>query len=131
MKATFADTFYFLALLNPRDAAHAKAVLASQRLTGRLVTTQWVLVEVGDALAAPAERPKFLALLTALDQDANVEIVTDSQFYRKGVELFRHRPDKDWPLTDCISFAVMDHFGIREALTGDSHYRQASYVPLL
>jgi hypothetical protein len=39
MKATFAETFYFLALFNPRDPSHADARAIGRRLTGRLVTT--------------------------------------------------------------------------------------------
>jgi predicted nucleic acid-binding protein len=50
MKAVFADTFYFLALLNERDAAH-KRVVAAGRTTGlSLVTTELVLLELADAL---------------------------------------------------------------------------------
>ncbi len=46
MKETFADTFYFLALLNPRDQNHAKAQEISASLAGRLVTTDYILLEV-------------------------------------------------------------------------------------
>ena len=34
MKSVFADTFYFLALLNERDAAHERAVAASRGKSG-------------------------------------------------------------------------------------------------
>jgi hypothetical protein len=40
-------------------------------------------------------------------------------------------PDKQWPLTDCISFVVMQREGLSEALTGDLHFEQASFVALL
>jgi hypothetical protein len=49
----------------------------------------------------------------------------------RGLDLYRSRPDKDWPLTDCISFVVMAQRGITEALTGDHHFRQAGFTPLL
>ena len=45
----------------------------------------------------------------------------------RGVERFRKRPDKDWPLTDCISFVVMEDEGISDALTGDRHFEQAGF----
>src|SRR5208337_2598612 len=56
VKAIFADTFYFLALLRLEDSAHARAIAASQNRTERLITTAWILTEVADALAAPAMR---------------------------------------------------------------------------
>ncbi len=132
MTETFADTFYFLAVLNPRDAAHAAARTAHRERKGRLVTTRWVLTEVADAFAAPAHRIKFLTLLEELESEPDVVIlpVTEDQF-RRGVELYRQRPDKDWPLTDCISFAVMADRGITDALTGDRHFRQAGFNPVL
>lgn len=131
MNVVFADTFYYLALLNPRDSAHQEALAISEQLTARLMTTQYVLTEVADAFAAPLERPKFLALLASLETDPDVSIFPASdELFKKGVELYRRRPDKDWPLTDCIGFVVMRENGIAEALTGDSHFKQAGFMPL-
>jgi predicted nucleic acid-binding protein len=132
MRVVFADTYYYLAVLNPRDSAHARALAITPTLSGRLVTTSYVLTEVADALAAPPDRPRFLALLAALDADANVTIVPASEeLFRRGVELYRQRPDKDWPLTDCLTFVVMNDAGSIEALTGDHHFRQAGFQTLL
>lgn len=39
--------------------------------------------------------------------------------------------DKDWSLTDCISFVVMEQHGISEALTADHHFEQAGFTVLL
>jgi predicted nucleic acid-binding protein len=41
------------------------------------------------------------------------------------------RPDKEWSLTDCILFVVMEQRGLREALTGDHHFEPAGFVALL
>jgi predicted nucleic acid-binding protein len=132
MKATFVDTFYYLALVNSDDSGRAKAMAASQNRQGRLVTTEWVMVEVADALADPVERPKFLAILDAIGSDASVSLVeADDALFRRAVELYRHRPDKEWSLTDCESFVVMDEQGIREALTADAHFEQAGFIALL
>jgi hypothetical protein len=78
MKGLFADTYYYLALLNPRDSAHPEAVAIGPTLAGRLVTTQYVLTEVADALSAPQDRAKFLALLVLLESDPSVTIVPGS-----------------------------------------------------
>jgi predicted nucleic acid-binding protein len=82
MKANFADTFYFLALLNPRDQAHSKAQEICTSLEGRLITTEYILVEVGDALSRQQDRPRFLSLLETLSSDPNAEVVSaNSQLF--------------------------------------------------
>lgn len=75
MNATFVDTFYYLALVNADDAGHEKAMAASRNRQGRLVTTQWIMLEVADALADPIERPKFLAILDAIGNDPTVALI--------------------------------------------------------
>ena len=63
MNKTFADTFYYLALLNPGDAAHERALALTTDRNGQLITTRWVLTEVGDAMAAPQYRSRFVNLV--------------------------------------------------------------------
>jgi uncharacterized protein len=132
MKAVFADTFFYLVLLNPRDSAHKLAVAASDELTFPIVTTEFVLLEVADALAAPTEKTKFLNLLRSLREDSAATIISvSSELLGRGIEFYGHRADKDWPLTDCISFIVMNHHQITDALTGDAHFAQAGFRALL
>jgi predicted nucleic acid-binding protein len=132
MIGRFADTFYFLALLNRSDAAHHRAVSLSTRSGGPLVTTAWVLTEVADALASPKDRPGFLTLMRALQSDPDIEVIpADEKLFDAGIDLYARRPDKEWSLTDCISFVVMERRGIVEALTGDHHFEQAGFRALL
>ena len=51
--------------------------------------------------------------------------------FEAGFNLFEARPDKDWSLTDFISFVVMEREGLTEALTGDHHFEQAGFTALL
>jgi predicted nucleic acid-binding protein len=105
MTPRFADAFYYLAVVNPRDQAHDRVMDRAGSLLGPVVTTAWVLTEVGDALAAPAFRPIFLDLMNELWADEETEIIPASDdLFRRGVGLFSRRPDKGWSLTDCISF---------------------------
>lgn len=49
----------------------------------------------------------------------------------EGISLYAARPDKDWSVTDCISFVVMRDEGMTHALTGDRHFEQAGFKALL
>ena len=132
MKAAFADTFYFAALLSEGDAAHELALEASRNTVSRLVTTAWVLTELADGLSAPPMRRVCTELLASLWRNPNTTIVPPTQeLFERGVALYAERSDKDWSLTDCISFVVMREMGISEALTGDRHFEQAGSEALL
>jgi len=54
MSEVFADTSFYLALLNPRDRHHGLAIESARRMPGRTVTTEFVLVEVGNGLSGTA-----------------------------------------------------------------------------
>jgi len=132
MTPVFADTFYFLALLNPRDVAHARAVDFSEKQEIPVLTTAWVLTEVADALSQPPGRSIVTALLRNLETDTLFTILPpDPVLFRQGIDLYSSRPDKNWSLTDCISFAAMRQHGLTESLTGDRHFEQAGFKALL
>lgn len=132
MNRVFADTFYFLALLNAGDKAHARALAYTASFQGEIVTTAWVLTELGDAMSDPANRMEFVSTFKDLEADPQVRIVAaDSILFQDGVKLFAARPDKEWSLTDCISFVIMTREGIAEALTGDHHFEQAGFIACL
>jgi predicted nucleic acid-binding protein len=132
MNAHFGDTFYFLALVSRDDAAHERAVAYFRGSRPPLITTAWVLTEVADALAAPAQRPTFLALRSALRADPEATIVPPSeQLFERGIDLYAKRMDKEWSLTDCISFVVMSEMSLTDALTADHHFEQAGFRALL
>lgn len=64
--------------------------------------------------------------------DENVEIVPlQMALYEEGVALYASRLDKQWSLTDCLSFVVMERSGLTEALTADQHSEQAGFLALL
>jgi uncharacterized protein len=132
MNAVFADSHSFFAILNPRDAAHAKAMEFGRQYRGPLVTTAWVLTEVADGLASTPRRQVFRALLDDLEASkTNLIVPANAETFEKGVEFYHARPDKQWSLTDCISFVVMSEERIAEALTGDHHFEQAGFTALL
>ena len=132
MTPLFADTFFFLALLNRADHGHERAVAYVQGLSSDLMTTVWILTELADALSDPTRRHEFIDLLGFLRSHPRVTIVpADQTLFETGVSLYASRTDKEWSLTDCISFTVMTQYGIPDALTGDRHFEQAGFRALL
>ena len=132
MSEVFVDSFYLLALLNRRDAAHRRAVRFSETARVRLVTTGFVLTEVADALCDRVQRQNVVHMFDTVRSDPHYVMMPASQgLLDRGFEMYRRRLDKDWSLTDCISFVVMRERGITEALTADHHFQQAGFVALL
>lgn len=132
MKVAFADTFYFLALLNQRDPAHERAITASKEPDRSFVTTEFVLLELADALSKPPLREEFKAVCGLIESTPSFILVpATSELLRQGLALYRDRPDKEWQLTDCISFVVMTEKSLIDALTGDRHFEQAGFNALL
>jgi uncharacterized protein len=128
MKAVFADTSYYLALVNSLDEHHSIACQWTSEFSGTSVTTAWVITELANAMSQAANRPFFLSLLRDLQNDARVKIVPPAtDIFNRGLDLFARRPDKDWSLTDCISFLVMEDLALRDAATLDRHFSQAGF----
>src|SRR5688572_3992499 len=127
MRIVFADTWYLLALVNPADLGHHDVVAYTKSFSGKIVTTAFVLVELADALAGSAQgRAEFVATRDDLRSDPLVKIVScDDALLEEGIQLYAQRVDKQWSLTDCISFVVMRRENISEALTKDRHFEQA------
>ena len=132
MNAVFADTIFYVAVLNRRDALHEAAVNRAATTPDPVVTTEFVLLEVANFFKRPEERARFASFIDALRSDESTKIVPcDSTWFQRGIEVFNSRPDKEWSLTDCISFAVMTDQKIERSLTADQHFVQAGFAALL
>jgi len=132
MKRVFADTAYFVALVRKRDQLHRQATYFQEHPPGKLLTTEWVLAEAGNRLAEPPTREKFIRLIDELQAQAGVEIVSvRHEHFQQGCDLYARRKDKDWSLTDCISFVIMQEYGIDSALTSGADFEQAGFKRLM
>jgi uncharacterized protein len=131
----FLDTVYAVALAAASDTLHEQAVALAEQLElngTRLITTQAILLEIGNALSKQRYRMAAIEILASLESDPSVEIVSLTPLlYSKAFNLYKSRPDKELGLLDCISFIVMNDRGIHEALTTDEHFEQAGYQSLL
>jgi predicted nucleic acid-binding protein len=131
----FVDTAAWIALINSSDDLHTRArqqmsTLREQRMF--LVTTEFVLLEVADALSEPERRAKTVAFIDGLRRLAVLQILpASSGLFAAGWTRYSERPDKEWGLTDCISFVVMEQENLTQAFTSDHHFEQAGFVKLL
>ncbi len=131
----FVDTSYAVALSSVSDQHNQQARLLAQQIRqykSTFITTRAVLFEIGNSLSRLRFRKEGATLLTTFESDVNVEIVNVvSELYNRALQLFVKRPDKEWSLTDCLSFVVMQERGLTDALTSDEHFEQAGFRALL
>jgi len=129
----FLGTAFVYAIANGRDEWHDRAVqwqARLQRTRAALLTTEFVLMEIGDGLANLRFRLRAVKIIELLRSSPLVEIVpASSHLVEEALRMYRLRDDKDWGLTDCSSFAVMKQRGISDALTMDQHFQQAGFRP--
>jgi predicted nucleic acid-binding protein len=135
MTELFADTSYWMALVNPRDDLHSKARNVSREFaSARVITSEMVLAELlnGFSDGGPWLRVGAARAVASLRGNRSVTIVpqTTEQF-QNAVKHYAQFKDKNWSLTDCGSFQIMREQGIRAALTYDVHFVQAGFEALL
>ena len=132
MTLVFADAFYYVARLNRHDQHHDRVLAFSSDFRARLLTTDWVLMEVADALAKSECRPRIRDFIHHLRQSSACEVVAASrELQDRALELYHQHRDKSWTLTDCVSFVVMRDRGLTDALTEDHHFEQAGFTARL
>jgi predicted nucleic acid-binding protein len=128
----FIDTGYVLALTNTADQYHELARTSSLVVSPPFLTTEAVLIEIGNALSKASWRQLGIATLHDLRSDPDIQVVSvTTELFERAVDLYSGRLDKEWGLTDCISFVVMQDHEMTQALTTDRHFEQAGFQNLL
>lgn len=126
------DMSYALALANTRDQFHARAIALMPRFEKAQVwVTETVLTEIADGLAS-INREAAVSFIRRVIASRDSRVVgVDTELFRDGLDLYSDRPDKQWSLTDCISFILMARHGLTAALTSDRHFLQAGFRALM
>jgi uncharacterized protein len=128
--AILVDSSAFLAVASARDGNHDVARRVQARLTvdgWRLVTTTYVLAEL-HALALARRGPRFaLDLIDRIEQGGVLIVRILEEDWQTARSILRQYDDKNFSLTDALSFAVMDRLEISEAFTFDHHFRQYGF----
>jgi uncharacterized protein len=131
----FLDTSFAIALTFVTDHYHKQAKDLTEKLKKMnvsLITTRAIIIEILNALSKERYRKASISLINSLETDPNVIIVPITEdLYHKAFQLYKMRADKEWGLTDCISFIVMEDYGVTESLTADRHFQQAGFKALL
>lgn len=134
MKQIFADTFYWVALINPRDNWHQRAREVTAKLENiELVTTDEILVELLNFMSAQGQkmRRRAVEFIDDIRENLHIQVIPQSrESFLQGFDLYRRRMDKEYSLTDCISMTVMQRLKIREVLTHDNHFKQEGFLIL-
>ena len=133
MKAVFADTFYWIALINPDDTRYRDAVAFDKVLANvKVVTTDEVLTEFMTFFSGdPQQRVKAAARVWRLLILPGDQVIPQSrESFLAGLDLYQSRPDKGYSLVDCISVQTMRREGLTEVLTNDRHFEQEGFRAL-
>jgi len=134
MKRLFLDTGDLLALELSDDQHHHAAQRHWQTLRNdvvHLITTSYVFDEVVTFFNRRGHYAKAVEVGTRLLSSPRVQLIhVDAVLFHAGWRYFHDHHDKRYSLTDCISFVVMEGYGIPEALAFDQHFEQAGFVRL-
>lgn len=129
MTPLFLDTAFLIALEAHDDQHHHEAKTYWRRHTPRLVTTTYVFDEIVTFFNRRGRHAKAVEIGNALLTSASVELIrVDSELFDKGWRLFQQNQDKQFSLTDCISFALMRQRRLTTALTFDQDFAQAGFL---
>jgi uncharacterized protein len=128
----YLDTGYFLALFNAQDQLHSRALKWSAQLNESTIVSEYVLWECVNAFSEVHNRHLVRTVMQFVRTDPSCDFVPATpELFEAGLALHQSRTDKEWSLTDCISFNVMKERNISRALAHDHHFVQAGYHALL
>jgi predicted nucleic acid-binding protein len=132
MNPVFVDTGYLLALEIANDQHHQAAVQHWQRIVTTLpplVTTSYVFYEVVTFFNSRGHYAKAVQIGNDLLRSAYLQLIhVDERLFYEGWTYLQQHQDKDYSLTDCISFVVMQRLSISTAFAFDRHFAQAGFT---
>lgn len=135
MNTVFADTFYWIAVLNPKDQWHHQA-LEIKKLLGdiRIVTTETVMIELLNYFAefGKDSRQSVVDSVRTIMTDEKIAFIShSSEIFLEALDFYEKRLDKGYSLTDCISMLTMKSLNLQGILTHDNHFEQEGFTILL
>jgi predicted nucleic acid-binding protein len=126
----FVDSSAFYALIDSDDVGHPQALLSAARLTNerrRLFTTNFILAETHALVLNRIGRAVALRALLELENGPATIVRVSARDERRARAVLVRYVDKDFSLTDALSFAVMERLRIGTAFTLDDHFTQFGF----
>ena len=126
------DTGCLLALLDRKDSMHDRARAWAAFDSDKLLVTEFVLLETVNFCSKSSRRAKAHVLVNHVLSSPGFEVIeATTELLRAGLVRHARHTDKEWSLTDCISFTVMEERQLTRALAHDHHFEQAGFEALL
>jgi predicted nucleic acid-binding protein len=131
MPRYFVDTFYLVALSDPRDQWHARVLTFSRSLSAyHLYTVDEVLAEYLTfySAARPQVRDDAVQTVRNVLADPHMTVLPQSHAsFLDGLTFYAARLDKQYSLTDCVATQAMRREGLTDVLTNDHHFTQEGF----
>ena len=132
MRRLFADSFYWVALLNAKDQWHAQVIQVTGTLGAHhLYTTDAVFGEFLNFYSAAGLnlRQEAATSVRRLLRSPHVTVIPQTHaMFLEALRLYEARPDKQYSLTDCLSMNVMRQERLTEVLSHDHHFVQEGFT---
>jgi predicted nucleic acid-binding protein len=131
MPRYFVDTFYWVALSDPRDQWNTRVLTFSRSLSDyQLYTVDEVLSEYLTFYSASSPHVRNDAVQTVrhILHDPHVTVMPQSHAsFLDALAFYASRLDKQYNLTDCVSMQAMRRKGLTDVLTNDHHFTQEGF----
>jgi uncharacterized protein len=133
MKSVFIDTSFIIAMFTPEDHHHKQALQIAQNLFNyqKIWITDAIIYELGNAFVKTNKNIVAEFIRDCYTTEQIHVVKTDEVLLMNALERYANYLDKDWSLTDCISFEVMKENDIAIAYSSDHHFEQAGFQYLL
>ncbi len=130
-RALFADSSGFFAAANRSDDNHEPARRILERAANSsvaIVTTSYVVAETHALFLSKAGREQGIRFLRSLDGSSIRVVRPAGDDEERARAIIYGYADKDFSLTDALSFAVMERLGISTAFTFDRDFQRYGFT---
>jgi hypothetical protein len=129
----FIDTGAFMALEDESDQYHEAALQFREQVLRKkryeIITTSYILDETLTLIRFRISIKASVDFSKEIRKSKVVKIVhVSKEMEGKARDIFERYDDKDFSFTDCVSFVLMQEWGIEEAFAFDQHFNQMGFI---